>query len=168
MSRVVSFGGKEVVFAENGESKRRTVSKATLWRAFRAKCLECIGSAPLVKECDGELLDDERCNLWPYRFGLATKVQNEQGKMRPEFRKGSMLKAIKRECTYCLGENKPEICTSPNCQLFPFRGGKVRVADGFGQNGEALCDFPTSETISRSGKGGRCGERGSAVRMRYG
>lgn len=49
-------------------------SKANLWRAIRAKCLDCCGN--YTKEVEHCHLKD--CKLWPYRFGKAMAIQKRK------------------------------------------------------------------------------------------
>ena len=49
-------------------------SKANLWRAIRAKCLDCCGN--YTKEVEHCHLKD--CKLWPYRFGKATAIKKHK------------------------------------------------------------------------------------------
>lgn len=51
-------------------------SKANLWRAIRAKCLDCCGN--YTKEVEHCHLKD--CKLWPYRFGKAMTIQKRKSK----------------------------------------------------------------------------------------
>lgn len=39
-------------------------------RAIRKNCLECCGTAKVVKYCTCDGVNSTECFLWPYRFGL--------------------------------------------------------------------------------------------------
>lgn len=40
-------------------------------KAIRAKCLDCSGTAKMVKYCTLDGHNSTRCELWPYRFGIS-------------------------------------------------------------------------------------------------
>jgi len=105
--------------------------KAKLWNAVRAFCLECVGGAKGVQECEGHTLSDgTACELYLYRLGLGTRKRGSDGKMNPLYKASAIRSAIRRNCRHCLGTNDLGLCQSPACALYPFRlGGKRAPAE---------------------------------------
>jgi hypothetical protein len=96
--------------------------KTAIWRAIKARCLDCAGSRDAVHDCDGKMIGYE-CALWPYREIGLPKV-GADGRMLSHFHKPEVLKAIRRECHFCCNGSDPRIaCGDPNCSLVPYQRG---------------------------------------------
>jgi hypothetical protein len=91
--------------------------KKEIRRAIKKFCLECTGSRDLAAMCGCDT-----CNLYPYRPGSQMPVRDENGNLSLELHKASILRAIRSECIDCLG-SRGDICTSPRCELYPYRLG---------------------------------------------
>jgi len=142
-----------------------TVPKSLIWKAIRARCLDCADGPKAVTECDGVFIG-YRCALHPYRIRSAVKQQDEQGKLRPEFRKSALLKAIRRECFFCCNQYDPtRACSSPECSLHPFRRGTNYVRDS-AILVEKVCRGIPAEDLLREVKGVVASSPEMAILMR--
>ena len=89
------------------ESRRK---RQTPRRAIHKHCIDCVGSAPAVRDCQGDELVDSPCLLFPYRMGEG----------RPS------VKLIRRFCLYCMGGSWKlvKVCPSRTCPFLHYRLGK--------------------------------------------
>jgi hypothetical protein len=150
-TRTAVIGGKVVTFGGKNSSTRRTVPKAEIMRAIRAKCRDCAENLTVIEECDGEFIGYD-CALHPYRPGVKVKRQGEDGKLLPEFRKSALLKAIRRECLFCCNNYDPGwCCSSPECSLYRFRRGVNYRRDSSYTVGN---DAPDAYVEDEQGEGG--------------
>lgn len=101
-------------------------------KSIRKFCVECVGSSQEIKDCKGDKLVNfetgeftEMCNLFEYRFGV-----------RPEKARWTPLKAIRKECLFCMCGSYKEVklCPSVNCFLYPYRFGHNPNRKGIGGN----------------------------------
>jgi hypothetical protein len=69
------------------KAKKAPRKPLTPRQAIREHCVDCVGSASVVKDCQGDELFDGPCILFPYRMG----------KGRPS------VKLIRKFCLYCMG-----------------------------------------------------------------
>ena len=53
---------------EQKENKFGGKRSDSIYKAVRAKCLDCSGTSPAVQSCD-----NEDCSLWPFRLGKRVK-----------------------------------------------------------------------------------------------
>jgi hypothetical protein len=98
------------------EQGTRTPGNATIRKlltprqAIHAHCIDCVGSASAVNNCQGDELYDHPCIFFPYRMG---------GR-RPS------VKLIRKFCLYCMGGNQKLVreCPSRTCPFLPYRMGK--------------------------------------------
>jgi len=87
-------------------------------KAIRARCVDCMETAGLIRKCPHGPDAPEPCALWPFRFGR-----------KPEGRRlgrQSTRKAIQRYCRdHCMAGLRGEVkrCPSQDCPLFAFRLG---------------------------------------------
>lgn len=103
-----------------GLGKILAIAKSEIWRAIRAFCLECTGSYDVVKGCNGDAVG---CPLYSLRMGKSERLVNGEGKLPKKFYKRSLLKTIRDNCRQCVGSQKIQTCTSPNCSLYDVRWG---------------------------------------------
>jgi len=97
-------------------------SKASMYRAIKQQCLDCLGGDSEVRKCE------DNCPLHNWRCGRTSTHTTITSK--PE-----MYKAIKRFCENCMGgvDKKDswgyvKKCQSQHCPLWPYRfGHKVTV-----------------------------------------
>lgn len=87
--------------------------KRNVYKSIARHCLECRGKRPST-------CDMTECPLWNIRPGLKRSLPNL--KLKPEFHINAMLRAARTECSMCC-DDEPQYCTSPNCNLFPWRYG---------------------------------------------
>ncbi len=85
-------------------------NKMTPRRAIRKNCIDCIGGATEVRDCQGDKLFDRPCLFYPYRMGRG----------RPSVR------LIRKNCLWCRGGSAPLVrnCPSKTCLFLPYRMGK--------------------------------------------
>lgn len=90
--------------------------------AIRKHCLDCVGGANEVKDCEGDTLFDGPCLFFKYRFGTG----------RPS------VKLIRKYCLYCMGGSSNLVgnCASIGCSLHIYRFGRnpARKGQGTGIN----------------------------------
>jgi hypothetical protein len=79
-------------------------------QAIRKCCIDCVGSASEVRDCQGDKLYRGECLFYRYRLG----------KGRPS------VKRIRAYCHFCMGESSKLIreCSNCICPLFIYRMGK--------------------------------------------
>ena len=79
-------------------------------QAIREHCIDCIGGACAVRDCDGHKLADGPCVFFPYRMGAG----------RPSVR------LIRKFCLYCMGGSRELVrgCSNTACAFLPYRMGK--------------------------------------------
>jgi hypothetical protein len=103
------------------------IPKSDLWQAVRRHCLECVGSYEEIKQCGGDdLRDGTSCPLHPYRLAKSIRVVGDDGKLPNRYRKTKLFSAIRQTCIQCVGTVN-DICSSPRCNLYPFRLGRTRA-----------------------------------------
>ena len=103
---------------------RRTVPKAELIRAIKARCRDCAENATVIRQCDGHFQGYD-CALWLYRPGHKPRKRDAMGQLLPEFRKRAVWAAIRAECRFCVNGHDPGlVCSSPECSLHRFRRGR--------------------------------------------
>jgi hypothetical protein len=99
------------------------VKRMTPRRAIREHCIDCVGGASEVKDCQGnELWNPDgsvyECFFYPYRMG----------KGRPS------VKLIRKHCLWCMGGSLKlvEKCPSKACPFLPYRMGTNPARAGQG------------------------------------
>ena len=87
-----------------------TRKRLTPRQAIREHCIDCIGGACAVRDCDGHKSADGPCIFFPYRMGAG----------RPSIR------LIRKFCLYCMGGSRKLVreCSSTACAFLPYRMGK--------------------------------------------
>ena len=114
----------KLIGEEQGAVIRGIASKPdslTPGRAIRKICIDCVGSAFEIRDCQGDKLYDGPCLFFPYRMG----------KGRPSVR------LIRKYCLWCMGGSPKLVkdCPSRKCPLLPYRMGRnpkrVIVRQGF-------------------------------------
>ena len=86
-------------------------TKLTPGKSMRKHCLECVGGAADVRNCEGDkLISGGSCPLYRYRLG----------KGRPS------VKTIRKECLNCMGGYREMVrnCGNDGCNLYMFHMGK--------------------------------------------
>jgi hypothetical protein len=105
---------QETLIRVNATSRKRLTPK----QAIRDHCIDCVGGASEVKDCQGDKLYDGPCLLFPYRMGRG----------RPS------VKLIRQFCMYCMGGSWKAVkeCPSNACPFLHYRLGKnpnVQLSD---------------------------------------
>ena len=79
-------------------------------QAIRQHCVDCVGNALAVRDCQGNELFDSPCLFHPYRIGIG----------RPS------VKLIRKFCLYCMGGRWKLVkeCPSKACSFLRYRMGK--------------------------------------------
>jgi hypothetical protein len=92
---------------KTGENRNR---RLTPRQAIREHCVDCIGKASVVRDCQGDALADGPCILFKHRMGIG----------RPS------VKLIRRFCLYCMGGSWKLVkqCPSRACSFLQYRLGK--------------------------------------------
>ena len=100
------------------EEKLRTViqdsasirKRLTPRQAIREHCIDCVGGASAVRDCQGDKLFDSPCIFFHCRLGTG----------RPS------VKLIQKFCLYCMGGSWKLVneCPSMVCPFLPYRMGK--------------------------------------------
>ena len=85
-------------------------NRLTPRQAIREHCMDCVGSASAIRDCQGNELYDHPCIFFSYRMG----------KGRPP------AKLIRKFCLYCMGGswNLVKKCASKDCPFLRYRMGK--------------------------------------------
>jgi hypothetical protein len=75
-------------------------------QAIRAHCIDCIGNACTMRDCDGNKLADGPCIFFSYRMGAG----------RP------YVRVIRKSCLYCMGRSRKLVreCWSTACAFLPY------------------------------------------------
>jgi hypothetical protein len=83
--------------------------KMTPRKAIRQNCIDCVGSASDVRDCQGDELIGSPCLFYPYRMG----------KGRPSVR------LIRKHCLWCMSGSQKLVrdCPSRKCPFLPYRLG---------------------------------------------
>ena len=79
-------------------------------QAIRKTCLDCVGWASKVKDCQGDKLNLGPCPFYPHRMGKGR----------------APLRVIRRYCLACMNGQILLVrdCASKTCPLQPYRRGK--------------------------------------------
>jgi hypothetical protein len=87
-----------------------TPKRLTPRQAIRAHCIDCIGGACAVRDCDGNKLADGPCIFFSYRMGTGRQP----------------VRLIRKFCLYCMGGSRKLVreCSSTPCAFLPYRMGK--------------------------------------------
>jgi hypothetical protein len=87
-----------------------TRKRLTPRQAIREHCIDCVGGACAVRDCDGHKFSDGPCIFFSYRMGTG----------RPPVR------LIRKFCLYCMGGSRKLVreCPSSACAFLPYRMGK--------------------------------------------
>lgn len=93
-----------------GDKNEKNPKHLTPGKGIRAHCIDCVGGAFAVNDCQGDELHDGPCLFFPYRMG---------GAGRPSAR------LIRRFCQSCMGGDCKLVrnCPSAACPLWRFRMG---------------------------------------------
>jgi hypothetical protein len=109
-------------------------------QAVREHCIDCVGGASAVRDCQEDELYDRPCIFFPYRMGSG----------RPS------AKLIRKFCLYCMGGNQKLVreCPSKACPFLAYRMGKIRSSGGGKvdlnlQNGLLMRQFPVRNRRTR-------------------
>jgi hypothetical protein len=107
--------GEDQLSDKTTEARRK---RQTPRRAVREHCVDCVGRASVVRDCQGDKLFDGPCILFPYRMGTG----------RPS------VKLIRKFCLYCMGGSWKLVKECPNkaCPFLRYRLGKnpnIRLLD---------------------------------------
>jgi hypothetical protein len=97
---------KEELQRRRAEGKKNAKPKSVYAKAILLHCRDCFGVIPVRTDCGGHtLMDGTSCIL--YAFNTAEKCRKST--------KAALKKAIRKECTYCGGEEG----TCGKCNLYP-------------------------------------------------
>jgi hypothetical protein len=106
------------------EARMSATPKSAYVKAILLHCRECYGVVPVRTDCGGHTLGDGdgACRLYQ---------ANTPDKCR-KLSKSALRKIILSECRYCMQSapykgtpgNPIEVCTSPDCRLYPFGPGR--------------------------------------------
>jgi hypothetical protein len=100
-----------------GTGGAEIISKASIWKAIRDFCRECLGESKDDSICRNMGVHGE-CELYVYRG--SPKRQGPDGQMLPEFRKPVVRRRVKSHCRLiCLNEHYEirTMCVSIDCPL---------------------------------------------------
>jgi len=108
--------------------RRRARKYPTPVEAIRAHCLDCVGSAKVVRKCAGEYVHNTGapCPLFPWRFGCSPELAARRGEsVSCDAPRMSAMQAMRAECLSCCCEqaNEVALCPSKGCSLWPYRFG---------------------------------------------
>ena len=123
-------------------------------KAIRARCLECSETELDIKNCPFNGIDNEKCPLYPFRFGMTIQAATKKyggeltmgGDEKPyQFELSDVdkypSKAIRAKCLDCMGgsSNEVKLCVcnghgrevgrSTLCPLYVFRFGRTPKAE---------------------------------------
>jgi len=81
-------------------------NRLTLRQAVREHCIDCVGSAPAIRDCRGNELHDRPCIFFSYRMG-----------------KGTSVMLIRKFCLNCMGGSWKLVkeCPSKRCLFLCYR-----------------------------------------------
>jgi hypothetical protein len=90
-----------IVEIKRNVAPRRTISN---------NCIDCVGGASMVRDCQGDKLFDGPCLFYRYRMG----------------RRRLSVRLIRKHCLWCMGGNEKLVreCPSKTCPFLPYRMGK--------------------------------------------
>jgi hypothetical protein len=100
---------QQTVIQDSASIRKRLTPR----QAIREHCIDCVGGASAVRDCQGEELYDGPCIFFHCRLGTG----------RPS------VKLIRKFCLYCMGGSWKLVkgCPSMPCPFLPYRMGKIRL-----------------------------------------
>jgi hypothetical protein len=116
--------------------------KLTPRRAIRKHCIDCVGGASEVRDCQGDKLFDGPCLFYRYRMGRG----------RPSVR------LIRKHCLWCMGGSWKLVkeCPSKTCPFLAYRLGKNPKVTARKLSDKQLKVLAAGRSPFKSGEGPLC------------
>jgi hypothetical protein len=111
-------------------------------RAIRKHCIDCVGSVPETRDCQGDKLFGDPCLFYPYRMGRG----------RPSVR------LIRKYCLQCMGGSAQLVreCPSSKCPFLPWRMGHRPKAKALKPSDKHLKALVAGRSMLKRGKEPHC------------